>query len=239
MNRRLFLRAGAASTAMLGAATGLPAAQGKPPAAGPDEPLRVHFLLFGGVDALDYLAPHEVLHHAREAGAMVDTRLVSQSGPRQVTTSSGVRFDVDAGWSPQDADVIVVPGGGYGRGPQTAGVDAEIHRGDIPALLTAARRPGLTFASVCTGAMLLSAAGITKDRPCTTHHFAIADLEKQGGRVTDARVVDDGDLITAGGVTSGLDLGLWLVERTFGANTAHQVQSVLEYERRGTVWTAS
>lgn len=209
----------------------------RPAAAGQDALLRVHFLLFDGVEVLDYIAPYEVLQHARHAGALVDTRLVSADGPREITTSSGIRIAVDAGWAPHDGDVILVPGGGYGRGPETAGVDAEIQRGHIPALLAGARRPGLTFASVCTGAMLLAAAGITQQRHCTTHHFAIADLRAQGGHIVDARVVDDGDLVTAGGVTSGLDLGLWLLERQFGKNTADRVQSVLEYERRGVVWT--
>lgn len=57
-------------------------------------------------------------------------------------------------------------------------------------------RPGLTIASVCTGAMVLSAAGITRGRPCTTHTGAQADLAAQGGQVINARVVDDGDLVT-------------------------------------------
>ena len=71
--------------------------------------------------------------------------------------------------------------------------------------------------SVCTGAMLLAAAGITDGRPATTHHGAIEDLRASGARRRGrARVVDDGDLITAGGVTSGIDLALHLVERECG-----------------------
>jgi len=65
---------------------------------------------------------------------------------------------------------------------------------------------------------------------------AVAERIPQGATVLDARVVDDGNLISAGGITSGLEACLWLVERFFGAQLAHRVETVLDYERRGTVW---
>ncbi|MFI6079445.1 DJ-1/PfpI family protein [Streptomyces sp. NPDC051217] len=70
---------------------------------------------------------------------------------------------------------------------------------------------------ICTGVMVLSAAGLAKGRNATTHAGAKADLAAQGATVINARVVDDGDLITGGGITSGLDVALWLVERFVGA----------------------
>jgi transcriptional regulator GlxA family with amidase domain len=94
-------------------------------------------------------------------------------------------------------------------------------------------------ASVCTGALLLAAAGLVDGRPAITHHGAIDDLRAAGATVVRARVVDDGDLVTAGGVTSGLDLVLHLVERHFGAAAALAAEHELEYERRGTVWRAA
>ncbi len=140
-------------------------------------------------------------------------------------------------WAPGEADLLVVPGGGYQRRDGGPGVRAEIEQGRARALADAARRfPRLTLASVCTGAMLLSAAGLTRNRPCTTHHLSLADLEAQGGVLKKARVVDDGDLVTAGGITSGLDLALWLVRRELGADTALRLETMLEYEARGTVW---
>lgn len=84
--------------------------------------------------------------------------------------------------------------------------------------------------------MLLSAAGPTRGRPCTTHSASKAELAAQGGKVINARVVDDGDLITSGGITSGLDLGLWLVTRELGADISIQVEAAMEYEQRGVVW---
>lgn len=64
-------------------------------------------------------------------------------------------------------------------------------------------------------------------------------MKAAGAEVIKARVVDDGDLITSGGVTSGLDLALWLIERYHNSELAHKVETILEYERRGTVWRRS
>jgi transcriptional regulator GlxA family with amidase domain len=86
--------------------------------------------------------------------------------------------------------------------------------------------------------MLLSAAGLTRGRPVITHHDAHADLAAAGAQViTGARVVDDGDLLTGAGITSGLDLGLWIVEREAGAAIAARVARQMEYQRSPAIWT--
>lgn len=202
-------------------------------------PLRVHIVMFDGVEELDCIAPFEVfsvaaMHDPRG----VEVRYVTTGQPRRIRASYGTGIQVTHRWAPEEADLIVVPGGGYARrnGP---GIWAEIADGVLPKALAAAPREGLTISSLCTGALLLSAAGLTKGRPCTTHHGAKADLKEQGGIVKDARVVDDGDLVTAGGISSGLELGLWLVKRELGADAAIGVETMLEYEARGTVWTPS
>ncbi|MCD9195141.1 DJ-1/PfpI family protein [Streptomyces albireticuli] len=201
----------------------------------------IQIVLFEGAEDQDFTGPYEVFSAAGHIspGAFAAT-YVTLDGPRTVTTSYGTRVEVESGWSPDSADVLVVPGGGWHpKRPGQPGVTAEIERGDLPKALRSARqREGLTIAAVCTGAMLLSAAGITDGRPCTTHHGAKAELVKEGGVVKDARVVDDGDLVTSGGVTSGLDLALWLVRREAGADLAVKLEALLEYERRGTVWRA-
>ncbi|MEU2994739.1 MULTISPECIES: hypothetical protein [unclassified Streptomyces] len=69
--------------------------------------------------------------------------------------------------------------------------------------------------------------------------MAKPELASQGGKVIDARVVDDGNLVTAGGVTSGIDLALWLLTRACGASVALGVESIMEYEQRGVVWRSS
>lgn len=197
--------------------------------------MRVDVVVFDGVDDLDVVAPFEVLDKAGRLGADISARLVTVDGGPVVATQAGLRLGPAAAWSPEDADVVLVPGGGYASG-EPVGVRAELRSGRVPSALRDAVRPGLGFASVCTGALLLAAAGLVRGRPCTTHHRAVADLEAAGGRYVPARVVDDGDLVTAGGVTSGLDLALRLVERHAGAETALTLERALEYERRGTVW---
>jgi uncharacterized protein (DUF427 family) len=85
------------------------------------------------------------------------------------------------------------------------------------------------MAGVCTGVMILARAGVVGNRPATTHRSARDDLVATGARVVDKRVVDDGDLVTAGGVTSGIDLGLRLVERFAGPELAEREAARLEY----------
>ncbi|MFF9073615.1 DJ-1/PfpI family protein [Streptomyces sp. NPDC014735] len=248
MNRRSLLRASTAlgAAGASGAVTGIvaTAASADPstartgartlrPGAGP---LRVHVVMFDGAEELDFAAPYEVFSAAGLfTDRTIDVRYVSATGPGTVRASYGTEIRVEHGWSPHRADILVVPGGGYAR-RDSAGVWAEIRRGTLPRALAAAARRGLTISAVCTGTMILAATGLTRNRPCTTHHKALADLENQGGMLKNARVVDDGDLVTAGGITSGLDLALWLVRRELGANVATEVEAMLEYEARGTVW---
>ncbi|MFD9697516.1 DJ-1/PfpI family protein [Lentzea sp. NPDC059081] len=196
--------------------------------------MRVHIVVFDGMDDLDVVGPFSVLGMAGRAGLDVSVSLTSVDG--QATTQGGLPLPAWP-WAPQDADVVIVPGGGYAASSGT-GVRAEIAAGRLPAALAAAVRPDLVLASVCTGALLLAAAGLVAGRPCTTHHRAVADLVAAGGVHVDARVVDDGDLVTCGGVTSGLDLALWLLERFRGADAAGVVQRAMEYERREPLWRA-
>lgn len=85
--------------------------------------------------------------------------------------------------------------------------------------------------------MLLAHAGLTDGRPAVTHHGVFADLRDSGAEVIDAHVVDDGDLVTAGGVTAGIDLALHLVEREFSSDVAERVATEMGYEPRGKVYT--
>jgi transcriptional regulator GlxA family with amidase domain len=196
--------------------------------------LRVDIAVFDGVDDLDVVGPFEVLSIAGRAGLGAGVRLTTIGDPRPVTTRGGLSLHPSE-WAPEDADVLLVPGGGYHLG-DTVGVRAELADGRLPAALAAAARPGLVHASVCTGALLLAAAGLVTGRPCTTHHGALSDLAAAGGRLVEARVVDDGGLVTAGGITSGLDLALWLVERFLGPEASGVVSRAMEYERREPLW---
>jgi transcriptional regulator GlxA family with amidase domain len=74
--------------------------------------------------------------------------------------------------------------------------------------------------------------------PATTHHSALEDLKAAGIETVPERVVDAGRIVTSGGIASGLDLSLWILERTFGAEPAGRVAEILEYERRGGIFFA-
>jgi transcriptional regulator GlxA family with amidase domain len=189
-------------------------------------------LVYDGMDDLDAFGPFEVLANAAKGGADLRVLLVSARSVDAVTTSHGAVIRPHGAWT--GADLVVVPGGGWNdRAEQGAWGEAE--RGELPALVRRAYADGATIASVCTGAGILAAAGVLDGRPASTHHAAREDLRARGIDIVDARVVDDGDVLSAGGVTSGIDLALHLVEREWGAELATAVAAEMEHERRGTV----
>jgi hypothetical protein len=87
-------------------------------------------------------------------------------------------------------------------------------------------RPDITVATVCGGSLALDMAGLLEGRTAVTHVLGMDVLEAAGVRTVDSQVVDDGDLVNAGGVTSGLGLGLHLLERSFGPRIAHAVEQL-------------
>ena len=187
----------------------------------------IDIVLFDGVDELDAVGPLEVLRGAAAAGGDLAVRLVTRTEPLEVTGNHGLGMRADAVYSP-GADILLVPGGGWIARAEN-GAWAEAERGDWPALIRDAAAEGALLAGVCTGVMLLARAGVIGARPATTHQEARADLEKAGVTVYDKRVVDAGDLVTAGGVTSGIDLALHLVERLVGVEAAKAQARRLEY----------
>ena len=206
-------------------------------------------VLFDGFDPLDVVGPYEVL----SAGGMVtggglQVELVSAEGAREVPSGLGaLSLRATARLQPQRADLVVVPGAAGRLPDENEATDASIPvilgrtlDTGLPALLKEALdRPGLTVATVCGGSMVLAMAGLIEGRPATTHHLGLDLLEATGTTPIDARVVDDGDLVTGAGVTSGLDLGLYLLERELGPRVALTVERLFAHERRGTVWRAA
>ncbi|HZC07905.1 MAG TPA: DJ-1/PfpI family protein [Ktedonobacterales bacterium] len=196
--------------------------------------MRAEIILYDGFDDLDAFAPNEVLRRAVAAGADLAVDYVTAvDGSETVTSAYGVTLRTPLRLG--QPDLLLVPGGGW-VARTTHGARAEAERGTIPTAIAAAHARGAVVATICTGAMLASAADVMRGRHATTHHGALGDLRAAGAVVIAARVVDDGDIISAGGVTSGLDLTLWLVERFFGAAMAVAIEGQIEYERRGTVW---
>ncbi len=191
--------------------------------------MRTEILIFAGFEELDAFGPLNVL-----AVAGWPVSLVTVEEPAPVMAHHGTTV-LPASRLSDAAELVVVPGGGWlDRAPH--GAWAQAQRGTLPAALAAASVAGTLVASVCTGALLLAAAGLLDGRPAVTNRRAMADLAAAGAVVVpDARVVDDGDVVTSGGLTAGLDLGLWLVERHEGAERAAQVARDLEYELQGVV----
>jgi transcriptional regulator GlxA family with amidase domain len=196
--------------------------------------MNIDILIFDGFDDLDAIGPNELLRHAQRVGAPFEVSLVHIDGAARVLSGVGTTIVPDGPLS-ERPDLVIVPGGGLNDG-SPVGVLGEIERGAIPAALARLHADGVSIASVCTGAMLLGAAGLLAGRPATTNRLALDRLRETGAEVIDARVVDDGDILTAGGVTAGLDLALWIVERELGADAAGLLAAGVEYERNGTVW---
>jgi transcriptional regulator GlxA family with amidase domain len=186
--------------------------------------MKIEILLFDGFDDLDAFGPFEVL-----TGAGFDTRFVTIE-PRETVRSSHGATIVPEGVV-GDPDLVVIPGGGW-NDRETGGVYLEARRGMIPEALRRRHEAGRRIASVCTGAMMLAEAGILKGRPAITHHSAIEDLKGFGVDVREgARFVDDGDIMTAAGVTSGIDLALHIVRTTLGEAAAQAEAHEIEWNQ--------
>jgi transcriptional regulator GlxA family with amidase domain len=192
--------------------------------------MRTEILIYDGFDELDGFGPYEVL---TQGG--FDVAFVTHGTTDRVIASGGAIVVPHHPLSDL-AELLVIPGGGWTlRRPR--GAWAEVQRGVLPPAIAERHAAGVKVASVCTGAFLLAAGGLLDGRPATTHHDDLDDLEGMGVRVIrDARVVDDGDILTAAGVTSGIDLALWLVEQEKGRAAADAVAAEIEHRRDDRVW---
>jgi transcriptional regulator GlxA family with amidase domain len=204
-------------------------------------------MVFDGCDPLDVIAPFEVLAAGGDAsGGGLEVELVSAEGPRAVVTGTrGLVLQATGRLDPTKPGYVIVPGA---SGP-TDGDPDEVdtipvllarfgETAAVPLMREAFANPDITVATVCGGSLALAMAGLLEGRRAVTHHLGLDVLEATGVEVVRARVVDDGDLVTAGGVTSGLDLGLHLLQRSFGPQVAIAVEKLFDFERRGTVWAA-
>ncbi|GGX91024.1 DJ-1/PfpI family protein [Streptomyces hiroshimensis] len=221
--------AGAVGAGLVAAGTAAPAfarEAGQPAAGGAPKPgeRTVALLLFDGFTALDAVGPYEVL--CRLPGVRVVTVGTRQSGP--VRTDTG-ELSIVAERTMADvtsADVLLVPGGGM-RGVGAAAAD--------PAVQNWIRRidRGTTWTtSVCTGALILGAAGVLRGVRATTHWGPAARtaLEGYGAVVTQQRFVEHGKIITGAGVSAGIDMGLHLASRLSGEEVARAMQLGVEYD---------
>jgi transcriptional regulator GlxA family with amidase domain len=200
--------------------------------------MRIDLLLYQGCDELDVIGPYETLSLVDVTSGQFAVRLVTLTPTPIITAAHRTRLEPHAALA-DSPDLLIVPGGGW-INHAAEGARAELARGELPSAIAAHHTAGATIASVCTGAMLLAGADLLDGRPATTHHGAIEDLRASGARVIeDARVVDDGDILSSAGVTSGIDLALWIIERELGNAAAQVTARELEYTRTGRVWRSS
>ena len=179
-------------------------------------------LIFPHVEELDFIGPFEVLSYVNKISPDSIKVLLAADSLVPVRAFNGLKVlpDTVFGDCPP-LDVLVIPGG---KGRLTAMKDPVIRE----FILTQARTARYVT-SVCTGAFLLAAAGLLNGKKATTYHTAFDELASFGVTVTPAKVVRDGAIITAGGVSSGLELGFYLLRELFGAATAQEVAEKIEY----------
>ncbi|WP_127580540.1 DJ-1/PfpI family protein [Paenibacillus koleovorans] len=206
--------------------------------------LHVQIVLFDGFDLLDAIAPYEVFCAAEMLtdSTALSVELVTAEGPRSVP-SGGKGLPIGAGGrlDPTRRGIILVPGASgelEGDGPDAIPtILARAANSELAVLLKQALElPDQIVATVCGGSLILAMGGHLEGRSAVTNHLGMDLLGATGAIPVPARVVEDGNLITGGGVTSGLDVALYLVERELGPRIAHAVEQLFEYERRGTVW---
>ncbi|MEU4209555.1 DJ-1/PfpI family protein [Streptomyces sp. NPDC026206] len=181
--------------------------------------MKTAILLFPGFTTLDAVGPFETL--ARLSGA--ETSFVAER-PGPVPNDNG-RLTLVAEASLDDVprpDIVVVPGGPTGNLP--------LKPGPVRDWLKAADETSTWTTSVCTGSLILGAAGLLEGRRATSHWLYLDDLAGYGADTTGERVVTDGKYVTAAGVSSGIDMGLTLVGRIEGDRAAQSVQLMIEYD---------
>ena len=187
----------------------------------------IGILLFGEVEELDAIGPWEVLsywiHQFPEDGYTVSC--LSRSGGL-VRCAKGLVVQADHSYADAPPLEVLVYPGGQGTRPQL--------RDD--AQLDWVRRQRATVSlmtSVCTGSLVYAAAGLLSGRPATTHWTELDTLAKLDPTIDvrgDQRFVDDGDVITAAGVSAGIDMALHLVARLAGADRARKVRRGIQYD---------
>lgn len=179
--------------------------------------IEIGFLLFPRLTQLDMTGPFEVLARVPEAKVRL---LWKTAGP--VTADTGISLVADTALADcPKLDVLVVPGG--------PGVGALMEDEEVLAFLRA-QAPGLRFlGSVCTGALVLGAAGLLRGKRATTHWASHDFLATLGATPVQARVVRDGSLMTGGGVTAGIDFGLEMAAALSDRTTAESIQLHIEY----------
>jgi putative intracellular protease/amidase len=181
--------------------------------------MKIAIPLFDGFTALDAVGPYEILSRLRGAEVVF---LAERRGPVSADTLMLSLNASDALEQLPDPEVVLVPGG--------PGVRAQLREGPLLRWLREAHQSSTWTTSVCTGSLLLAAAGLLHDREATGHWLERETLRGLGAKPVARRVVREGKLITAAGVSAGIDMGLELAAQIAGKRAAQAIQLAIEYD---------
>ena len=181
--------------------------------------MKTSVLIFDGLTALDAIGPYEVLRSV--PGWEVEFVAKARGEIRTDSGSLGLSADRSLD-EVEQTDIVLVPGG---KGNRPLLADEE-----VLAWLRRLDRGSTWTTSVCTGSLLLGAAGLLEGRRATGHWLFLEQLREYGAEPVRGRYVEDGKLITAAGVSAGIDMALYLVGREAGPEAAQSVQLGIEYD---------
>jgi transcriptional regulator GlxA family with amidase domain len=182
--------------------------------------MQIAILLFDRITALDAVGPYEVLSRLPDAEV---TFVAEEPGLKYTDTRQLALLATAALAEVPHPDVVLVPGG---RVEQAALMED----GPVHEWLRAAHTRSTWTTSVCTGSLILAAAGLLAGRRATSHWTALERLGRLGAEPTTERVVFDGKLVTAAGVSAGIDMALALAARIAGEQVAQAIQLGIEYD---------
>jgi transcriptional regulator GlxA family with amidase domain len=188
---------------------------------------RIGVAVFDGAEELDFAGPWEVLGAWATQWPDDDVEIFTvASSTEPVTCAKGLRVLPDHTWeSAPPIDVLVYPGG--------IGTRRELTDADALERLRGLRDRGALMTSVCTGALVFAAAGLLRDRPATTWWGRLDTLQELDPTIdvrADDRFVDSGEVVTAAGVSAGIDMALHLVARLHSVDRARDVRRYIQYD---------
>lgn len=180
--------------------------------------IKVGFFIFDNMQLLDFAAPFDEFRSVAELDVAVIGKTL-----KPVTTTSGLCFapthDIKA---IHPLDVLCVPGGN--------GINQLLDDEPVLDFIRQQAKSVRYLTSVCTGALVLGASGLLKGRKATTHWSAMDYLEDFGAIPVQSRVVVDGNIVTAGGVTAGMDFGLAMIAELLNEKAAQKIQLQMQYD---------
>jgi len=190
--------------------------------------MRIAIALFDGAEELDFAGPWEVLAYWAREVARAEVEVVTVAATLDpITAAKGLRVLPDHTWDDVGViDVLVLPGGQGTRRLITPHEPLHERLRELAA-------GGTLMTSVCTGSLIYAAAGLLRDRPATTHYDALDLLEWLDSSIElrpEDRYVDDGNVVTAAGVSAGIDMALHLVVRLDSEEAARQVKREIQYD---------